>query len=335
MALPLIIAAGAGIAALTGLYKGTKAVVDNSNAGDINKEARQMVDNSRNELEEIRQLCHRSLKNLGKSKIRAYRIEVQNFLDTFGKIKNVEFTGDKTLGNMRLNDNSPELIDKLQKEVSLIVSSGMGLGTGAVGGALTAFGAYSGTMAFAAAGTGTAISSLSGAAATNATLAWLGGGTLAAGGMGVAGGMMALSALTAGPALLIAGWYMGAKAETNLNNARGNLEIAKKFVADVAAAIALTDGIRQTANKAQEMLNAIRAYSHDGVEDLKKLIRIKGTDFRQYEETEKLVVMRNVKIIEVMRALIETPILDEKGNLLGDVDSNLVKLQEDIDKYIT
>ena len=42
------------------------------------------------------------------------------------------------------------------------------------------------------ASTGTAISTLSGAAATKATLAWLGGGALAAGGLGVAGGTVVL-----------------------------------------------------------------------------------------------------------------------------------------------
>lgn len=45
--------------------------------------------------------------------------------------------------------------------------------------------------------TGVAISALSGAAATNASLAWLGGGTLAAGGAGVAGGQAFL--VLAGP----------------------------------------------------------------------------------------------------------------------------------------
>lgn len=47
--------------------------------------------------------------------------------------------------------------------------------------------------AFGTAGTGTAISSLSGAAATKATLAWLGGGTLAAGGFGITGGAVVLT----------------------------------------------------------------------------------------------------------------------------------------------
>lgn len=50
---------------------------------------------------------------------------------------------------------------------------------------------------FGTASTGTAISALSGAAATNAALAWLGGGTLAAGGGGIVAGQ-ALLAL-AGP----------------------------------------------------------------------------------------------------------------------------------------
>ena len=45
------------------------------------------------------------------------------------------------------------------------------------------------------ASTGTAISSLSGAVATNATLAWLSGGTLAAGGLGIAGGAIVLGAI--------------------------------------------------------------------------------------------------------------------------------------------
>lgn len=50
--------------------------------------------------------------------------------------------------------------------------------------------------AWASASTGTAISTLSGVAATNATLAWLGGGSLAAGGGGMAAGAAVLSTLT-------------------------------------------------------------------------------------------------------------------------------------------
>jgi len=43
---------------------------------------------------------------------------------------------------------------------------------------------------------------LSGAAATKATLAWLGGGTLAAGGFGIAGGAVVLGVIGLGGAMV-------------------------------------------------------------------------------------------------------------------------------------
>lgn len=63
--------------------------------------------------------------------------------------------------------------------------------------------------AWGTAGTGTAIATLSGAAATNASLALLGGGTLAAGG----GGVLLGTAILSGGAILIAGGvaYLGYK----------------------------------------------------------------------------------------------------------------------------
>lgn len=56
----------------------------------------------------------------------------------------------------------------------------------------------------ATASTGVAIGSLSGAAAKSATLAWLGGGSLASGGLGVAGGMIVLTSAAAVAALALA-----------------------------------------------------------------------------------------------------------------------------------
>ncbi len=64
---------------------------------------------------------------------------------------------------------------------------------GAGAGAAATVGAMSAIAAWGTASTGTAISSLGGAAATNASLAWLGGGSLASGGGGVALGSAVLS----------------------------------------------------------------------------------------------------------------------------------------------
>jgi hypothetical protein len=75
-------------------------------------------------------------------------------------------------------------------------------GAGVLAGAAFYAGATSLIAAFGAASTGTAISSLGGIAATNATLAWFGGGSLAAGGFGMAGGSVVL---TGGLTLVVIG----------------------------------------------------------------------------------------------------------------------------------
>lgn len=72
-----------------------------------------------------------------------------------------------------------------------IIGATGAVGGTAVGGAIAAMGptaAMAIATTFGTASTGTAISALSGAAATNAALAWLGGGALAAGGGGMAAG---------------------------------------------------------------------------------------------------------------------------------------------------
>ena len=71
---------------------------------------------------------------------------------------------------------------------------GMMLGTASIGmGAATYFGTMAAIGAWGTASTGVAISSLSGIAASNASLAWLGGGAVATGGGGMAVGTAALA----------------------------------------------------------------------------------------------------------------------------------------------
>lgn len=98
-------------------------------------------------------------------------------------------------------------------------SGAVKFGTGEiVGGAMIGSGTSAGTVVTiastlgVAASTGTAIGGLSGAAATNAALAWLGGGTIAAGGGGVAlGSAIVATVSTGGVFLAVAGAGLIAK----------------------------------------------------------------------------------------------------------------------------
>ncbi|GAA7082531.1 hypothetical protein HpCHN28_12910 [Helicobacter pylori] len=101
---------------------------------------------------------------------------------------------------------------------------------------LVAYGAYTGMGMLASTAGGVAIADLSGVAATNATLAWLGGGVLSVGGFGMVGGMAVFGGLVAGPALAI----LGAMSTDEMEE---KLEKAKAYHSQVEEAVKKADVI--------------------------------------------------------------------------------------------
>lgn len=102
-----------------------------------------------------------------------------------------------------------ERIEKLVVRYSEVkaAAGGMSAGSAAV------IGSWSVVSVLGTASTGTAIATLSGAAATNATFAWFGGGALAAGGAGIAGGTALLGGVALAPVIGFMSWHSRAKAE--------------------------------------------------------------------------------------------------------------------------
>lgn len=329
MPIPLVIGIAAG---LIGAGKTGKALYDNKKSSEANATAQGIAKRAERNLERSREQCQESLATLGAKKAETLADDIASFITTFEKIKNIDFQHSGDLGNLTAKDFSNIVLAELKQELSFVIDSGLGVGGGALAGALTAFGAYNGTMMFATASTGAAISSFGGIAATNATLAWLGGGTLATGGMGMAGGVLALQALTAGPGLLIAGWYMGSKAKTKLNSAHSNIAKANEFAADINKAIALTNGIKAVADKATTIISILCSHLRLNLNKLNQVINTQGTDFSQYDEKARMIVLRNVKIIQVIKVAIDTPILDKEGKLYGNASTSLAKLDYNI-KY--
>ena len=210
MPLPLLFI---GIAAASGMFGigGTvKAGFDAKNAKQINKSANELVQESTDYLNAQRLACGNSLTRLGAEKMAVLNGTISDFLNVFTQIKNVDF-------------KETEGLDvELRSMAHFAGSVAGGAVAGTAGGALAAFGAYGAAQALAFASTGTAISALSGAAATNATLAFFGGGSLAAGGLGMAGGTAVLGGLVAGPALLVMGLVAGKAAKKGLEKAYTN-----------------------------------------------------------------------------------------------------------------
>lgn len=103
-----------------------------------------------------------------------------------------------------LTFNKPEFLVNQMSRFHSSYSSALSAGFGGVLGGTAAVGAWGLVSIIGSASTGTAIATLSGAAATNATLAWFGGGALAAGGAGMSGGMMVLGGIVAAPMIFFA-----------------------------------------------------------------------------------------------------------------------------------
>lgn len=146
------------------------------------------------DIEKIKRELSRFYTHINESKVQLVKeIEIYDTLQTY-YATNGQMYGYSNSDNYSYVGND---ISNLSGVGSMIGSIVKGI-AGGIGGAIGAVGL---ATSIGTAGTGAAISGLSGAAATNATLAWLGGGTIASGGFGIAGGMAVLGGIAALPVI--------------------------------------------------------------------------------------------------------------------------------------
>lgn len=326
----LFIAAGVGTG-LVGVGKGIKAGIDQKEASDTNHASRNKVEHAKESVNKSRENCGRAIDNLGKRKVAILDESIKNFITEFEKLNHVELsesTGLNELQKLVLDEKSFSDLKDLQSVATSLVG---GLATGAMAGAMTAFGAYGAAGALASASTGTAIASLSGAAATNATLAFFGGGSLAAGGLGMAGGTMVLGGLVAGPALAVLGFVAGAKASKNLSEANANWAKAKEFEEEMKVVADVCNGIRRRSAMFSRFLIRLQTVFDPLVYQMSQIIKERGTDYRMFSEEEKQCVASAMALAGAIKAVLDTSILDEDGNLTEESGLIIEKTQRKIE----
>ena len=259
MPIPLLFA-GIGVATgVLGIGKAIKAGIDQKEARETNGEADNIIENASKKIDSCRRDCGSALDKLGKRKIQILDQSIKPFIIEFEKLNHVELVESKGLNELYKLVLDQKSFIELKKLQSMATSMASGVTSGTLAGALTAFGAYGAASALATASTGTAIASLSGAAATNATLAFFGGGSLAAGGLGISGGMLVLGGLVTGPALAVIGTVVGAKASVNRDKAYSNLSKARAFKEEMDVAADLCIGIRDRAIMFDQFLESLNS----------------------------------------------------------------------------
>ena len=315
MPLPLLFIGAAAASGMFGAGKTVKAITDNSKAGNLIKIANEEVEQAKETLEQKRLEVKESFDNLGALKMAVLRHNVMDFVHTFEKINNVDFRDTIGIDELRNLHIDAATFQELKELGNFAANVAGGAAAGAVGGAMTAFGAYSAAMTFATASTGTAIGTLSGAAATNATLAFFGGGSLATGGLGMAGGMAVLGGLVAGPALAVMGLITGAKAQEKVNKALESKAEADTVVESLNAASYQCSAIRRRTYMFYNMLSHLDAQFLPLIWKMQHIVETEGTDYRQYSKDSKNTVSSAATIACTIKSILDTPILNEEGEL--------------------
>jgi hypothetical protein len=134
---------------------------------------------------------------------------------------------------------------------------------GTVAGVSTALGAWALVGTYGVASTGTAIGALSGAAATNATLAWLGGGSLAVGGGGIAAGTAVLGGLVAVPVIAITGLFQHLAANKKIARIKSEEIKIIEFIDNIKNNLIQFEAIEMRSNEMIESLSqSLKAYEY-------------------------------------------------------------------------
>ena len=334
MPIPLLfIAAGVG-SGLLGVGKGIKAGIDQKNANDKNEVAEHIVKKATENANISRKNCGKAIDTLGERKVEVLNESVKKFIAEFEKLNRIELSKSSGLNELQKLVVDKKTFSQLKELQGMASSLAGGVASGAMAGALTAFGAYGAAGTLATASTGTAIASLSGAAATNATLAFFGGGSIATGGLGIAGGTAVLGGLVAGPALAVLGVVSGSKASKNLDAAWANYEKSKEFEEEMKTTAHVCNGIIRRAAMYNRFLIRLQTVFDPLVYDMTQIIKEKGTDFRTFSDDERKCIASAMSLAGAIKAVLDTPILDKAGNLTEASEFMIENTQKKIEEII-
>lgn len=208
------------------------------------------------EYNEVYPIIEKRRKEVNKilEKVIKEKVKSLNALKKIDKIsKNIK-SKDREFNSSEVNIDS---INKTFEKIDNIVSIGnmaKNATKGVASGVGTALGSWALVGTYGTASTGTAIGSLSGAAATNATLAWFGGGSIAAGGGGMALGTLTLGGIVAIPALALTGILSHLKANKQINEIEDKIYEIRKVISQIKENLLLMNA---TEERAKEIIDSL------------------------------------------------------------------------------
>ena len=318
------------------VVSGYEAYDSRKKAKEAKELADRMVANIEEENTRRRAESNRVLSDFGKTKLKLLKTCLSPFLGYLkvmgNNYKNKEYEFGGKINLDKLDIDTLESIEMNASTAGKIATISTGVASIALCGVPTV--TTSVVMAIGTASTGTAISSLSGAAATNATLAWLGGGSLAAGGGGVAAGTAVLGAITATTtgvfALAAAGIVSSAYYSKKYTEATAYLEEVRKARAKAKLGWAAMEAINQRAMELESVMKKLGERINEKLLYLEPLVYDFSTDDEYYLNTFRETSL----LVKALSEVAQVPLIDKNGTLSNESSVTLTNTQKILNKNL-
>lgn len=331
MPIPLILGIGAAIAGVAGVGSGVHGAVKMKKANDTIKDSENRHKRNIERFDRRSESANKSMDALGNLELSILN-GFDDFSNTIEKIQNRPQFKAYSKDGVTLPKYDKEELKKVSVGAGVLIGGLGGAAAGTAGGFAAAGATSAAVMAFGTASTGTAISTLSGAAATNAALAFLGGGSLAAGGGGIALGTTILGATTLGVGLLVGGMifsFTGSKlsdkadeAYSQMRKAEDAINKACDYLIDLEnTSVKYSNSLTKVHQKYLENFNYISYV----VNKLNKL------DWYEFNEDEKIATQNSVLLVGLLYKMCQVNLVNKAKN---ENDMNTVN-RSDINASIT
>lgn len=327
MPLPLILGIGAAIAGAGGVGATAHGAVKMKKANDTMKSAQDRHNRNIAEAEAANQKTTESMDQLGKKELEALE-SFALFTELLAKIHNRPEFKAYDSENVKLPDYNPDEIHRVSVGAGVLMGGIGGAALGTAGGFAAAGATTAAVMAFGTASTGAAISGLTGIAATNATLAALGGGAIAAGGGGIALGTTILGATTLGVGLLIGGLIFsvtGSSLSKKADEAQKQVATAEKQLNRI---VGYLSELKDVADEYYKAVNMVYRIYRRHLNALDAVVTFnQRTDWNSFTENEKLLTQNLVLLVQLLYKMCQVKLVLTSSNKegLNTINKNEVK----------
>lgn len=320
--IPIILGGIAAASAAHGVKKGVDAAHDFSAAKERSAQASLLSESAQRNIKITSERAIDRLEKLANTKIDILVGSMTSFVTNFERIKNVNFQETEGINELKnFGEYKQELLE-IKQTTMTVKEFAMGSAASIAGGALLSYGTKAAVLGAVTHG------GLAGAAATNHTLALLGGGAKAIGGFGMAGGSVVLGGLIAGPALSLAGSIFASQAKTKLNNAESEYAQAEALNEQAINTCIVLNGIMVRASQLAGILKILNQFFTQSVQYMCNIIDTSGEDYNRYSVDQKKAIYACVQLALTIKAIIDTTLLNADGELEQQSFESLMRGQE-------